>query len=371
MKRRPAQLRWVAVLALAGAMPLGCSKGAPPRPAPSSRIRIEAHKSPQALASGSGDLGRAVESVVDQVTPSVVQLVAAMPERSSHEPPKSLGGEPFTVMRAGPLGSGVVVGHNLVLTTGHVIEHAGDLRVRLSAGRELDATVIARDESHDLALLQVRGETLPLRPLALGASSPHAGEVVLAVGDLYGMGPSVTVGVVSNPPGDKASDTLETDAAINLTNTGGAIVNLRGELVGIANAKLTEERGMRGLSYATTAQVIQPLINGLRVGDQPLRDHEQALAASALRGVGTEDLDPGLREKFSISENLSHGAVVTSVDPHSPAARVGIEPGDVIVEVDFVPVLSSGMFAAASRADGPLLLLVVRGTHAAYVLVHP
>ncbi len=375
-RRRPQRLRWLAIVALStGASVAGCSGRVEPRPAATSKIRIVEHgkKGPGAAQRTPPDLARAVESVLEQIGPSVVQLTADMPQKSAHEPLRSLEGDPFVVMRAGPLGSGVIVGHNLVLTAGHVVEHAGELRARLQDGRELPATVIARDGTHDLALLQVRGDLGPLRALPVGSGAPRAGEMVMAIGNLYGLGPTVTVGVVSSTPGEEKSpsETLETDAAINLTNTGGPIVNLRGELVGIANAKLTEQRGMRGLSYATSTEVIGPLLTGLKVGDEPLREQASAMKASALRGLATDDIDPELRKRFAISDNLSHGAVVTSVEPKSPAAAVGIEPGDVVVEVDFVPVLSSGMFVQAAAVDGPLLLLVVRGNAAAYVLVHP
>ncbi len=318
-----------------------------------------------------------IVEVMTHVAPSVVQLLAAMPPRSAHTPVRALEGEPFVIVRAGPLGTGVVVGHDLVLTTSHVVERAGALRARTAEGVELPAAIVARDRAHDLALLRVSGPLGRALPIAIGAQAPQAGELVLALGDLYGLGPTVTVGVVSHSsprPGPSAplvTATLETDAVINLTNTGGPIVNARGELVGIANAKLTEQRAMRGMGYAVAASAIEPLVRSVSASlDTPLRNGEPE-QAGALRGIATASLGASQRETYAISENVSHGAVVTRIDSASPAAKVGVEPGDVIVEVDFTPVLDDRFFAQAAEREGPLLILIVRGNAAAYVLVHP
>ncbi|MBM4360764.1 MAG: serine protease, partial [Deltaproteobacteria bacterium] len=158
---------------------------------------------------------------------------------------------------------------------------------------------------------------------------------------------------------------------VNLTNTGGPIVNLAGELVGIASAKLTEKRGMRGLGYGIPAHAAQPLLAGATAGDVMLR-RSPPLDRNPLRGLDAANLDESVRHRFAISDDIEHGAVITTVTADSPAARVGVEAGDVILEVDFEPILStSGFERAVGEGAGPILVLVVRGNAATYVLLHP
>jgi S1-C subfamily serine protease len=339
--------------------------------------RVEAPRPcPCALADESlrgPDLRSQVESVVRSVAPSLVQLSAPMPPRNGHLPLRVVAGSAFEIMRAGPLGTGVLVGPRLVLTAGHVVEHARALRARFPDGREHTATTVARAPAHDLVLLQLSGDPDGAKPVPIASAAPGAGEWVIALGELYARGPTVSVGVVT--AGADASRTdegpLELDVAVNLTNTGGPIVNLAGEVVGIASAKLTEQRGMRGLGYGLPARTAKPMVTSVTAGDAPLRP-TPAPDQNPLRGMRTADLDGSLRKRFAISDDIEHGALVTDVTTTSPAAVVGVEAGDVIVEIDFEPIFSSSGFERAlADATGPLLVLFVRGNAATYVLLHP
>jgi S1-C subfamily serine protease len=355
-------------------LPCGCVT-VPPREASDATppIRTTTTVTPVTTTASHAEFGQPIEALVARVTPSIVQLSAPMPPRLSHVPLRVVEGDPFEVVRAGPLGTGVAVGHGLLLTAAHVVEHATSLRVRTASGKEHIATVVSRDPARDLALLRIHGDSAELPALALCATPPAAGEWLAVVGNLYGRGPTVSVGVVGAGPrmGKSNAEAIESDVAVNLTNTGGPMLNMQGEIVGIANAKLTEQRGMRGLGYGTAAGAASALLANQRLSDAPLR-RADTTKPTALRGITTDDLSTELRKRFSLSADLNHGAVVTRVDDDSPAAAIGIEPGDVFVEVDFAPVWTSDGFAQANAGGGgPLLVLVVRGNAAAYVLLNP
>lgn len=325
------------------------------------------------LAKGTPEAARRVEDLVARLRPALVQLFAPMPRRHAQAPLRALAGDPFEITRAGPLGTGVLVGRKLVLTAGHVVDRTSDVRVRLHGGRELPATLVGRSLERDLALLELGGSPGALVAAAIRDEPPRAGEWLVALGNLYGAGPTAALGVVTSASGDSTGDaeTVETDLAVNITNTGGPLVDLEGRVVGIANAKLTEARGMRGLGYGTAARAAFSLLANATTTDAPLRTVPTP-DRSPLRGVTTDELRPDLRRLYGIREEIGHGAVAVGVESTSPAASVGIEPGDVFVEVDFAPIWSADAFVDASReASGPLLVLVVRGNSAAYVLLRP
>lgn len=367
------QLWWLALGSLVATV--ACQRPAPthgvakPPSCPCRRLGATLAASPRP------DAGlTSVDSVVRQVAPSLIQLSAPMPSRPGHSPLRVVAGRALQVIRAGPLGTGVLVSPRLVLTAAHVVEYASEIKARLSNGRELNASVVSRAPEHDLVLLRLSadaGDDTP--PVPIAQAEPLPGDWVVALGALYARGPTVSVGVVVSRGANPETETqpIELDAAVNLTNTGGPVVNLAGELVGVASAKLTERRGMRGLGYARSARCAVPMLANLTASEGPLRATPPP-DPNPLRGVTAANLDEELRVRFAISEDLEHGVVVTEVTPLSPAAELGIEPGDVILEVDFEPVLFDAMFERAlADASGPVLVLFVRGNAATYVLVHP
>ena len=231
------------------------------------------------------------------------------------------------------LGSGVIVspeGH--ILTNNHVIEEADDIEVVLTDGRRTAAKVIGTDPDTDLALLKISLDKLPV--IVLGQSEQlQVGDVVLAIGNPFGVGQTVTSGIVSalgrNQLGINTFENfIQTDAAINPGNSGGALVDVNGHLMGINTAIYSRSGGNMGIGFAipvsTAQQVMRELISKGRV-------------TRGWIGVEPQDLSPELAASFNLPSRNGQalqGVVITGVLQNGPAAKAGIRPGDVIVQVD-------------------------------------
>ena len=232
------------------------------------------------------------------------------------------------------LGSGVIVdaARGYVLTNHHVIEGADEVSVTLSDGRTLAAEFVGSDADTDVALMKipVSAGGAPLRAMRLADSSAlEVGDFVVAVGNPFGVGQTVTSGIVSavgrsNVPGVGFQNFIQTDASINPGNSGGALVNLRGELVGINAASFNPRGSMAGnigLGFAIPANLARDVM-------------EQLVANGEVRrgtlGLDSQDLDDRLAASLGLDAG-SRGAVVTRVYPDSAAAEAGLQPGDVIV----------------------------------------
>ena len=231
------------------------------------------------------------------------------------------------------LGSGVIVspeGH--ILTDNHVIEEADDIEVVLTDGRRTAAKVIGTDPDTDLALLKISLDKLPV--IVLGQSEQlQVGDVVLAIGNPFGVGQTVTSGIVSalgrNQLGINTFENfIQTDAAINPGNSGGALVDVNGHLMGINTAIYSRSGGNMGIGFAipvsTAQQVMRELISKGRV-------------TRGWIGVEPQDLSPELAASFNLPSRNGQalqGVVITGVLQNGPAAKAGIRPGDVIVQVD-------------------------------------
>ncbi len=234
--------------------------------------------------------------------------------------------------RSTSLGSGVIVdprGH--VLTNHHVIEGADEVLVALADGRTTEARLVGADPETDLALLRIDLPDLPR--ITVGRSKQlRVGDVVLAIGNPFGVGQTVTLGIVS-ATGRKElgistfEDFIQTDAAINPGNSGGALVNARGELVGISTAIFTRSGGSQGVGFAIPTHV------ALRVLEDLVR---YGRVIRGWLGVEIQDLTPALAESFGLDR--PQGALVAGVLPGGPAERAGIRPGDVLVAVEGEPV---------------------------------
>ena len=223
------------------------------------------------------------------------------------------------------LGSGVVVsGDGYILTNHHVVDGADDIVVEFSDQRQLDAQLVGSDEPSDLALLKVEGSNLPA--LVLGDSDAvRVGDVVLAVGNPLGVGQTVTSGIVSAKgrstyAGDGSyEDFLQTDAPINQGNSGGPLVNTRGELVGINSQILSPSGGNIGIGFAIPANMAKYVMNELRTNGSVRR---------ARLGVSIQPVTSDLAESLGLKAVA--GAIINSVDAGSAAARAGMKVGDVI-----------------------------------------
>jgi len=238
--------------------------------------------------------------------------------------------------REDSLGSGVIVSPDgYILTNNHVVEGATDVRVTLSDKRQLKAKVIGTDPKTDIAVLKVEGSGFPA--ITIGDSSKvQVGDYALAVGDPFGVGQTVTMGIISamnrgNLGIEDYEDFIQTDAPINPGNSGGALVNDRGELVGINTAILSHgSGGNEGIGFAIP-------INMARNVMSQILDHGKV--NRAYLGIMVQDITPGISKAMNLKD--MKGVLVGDVTPSGPASRSGVQRGDVILEVNGKPMEDS------------------------------
>ena len=277
---------------------------------------------------------------VRRATPSVVNVFTSKEVRSPRHPllddplfRRFFGDQiPDDAQRATSLGSGVIISANgYILTNNHVVEAADDIEVLLTDGKKLRARLMGSDPETDLAVLRVDAEKLPA--IALGSSDAlRVGDVVLAIGNPFGVGQTVTAGIVSalGRAGlgiNTFENFIQTDAAINPGNSGGALIDARGGLIGVNTAIYSRSGGSMGIGFAI------PVSTAKIVMDQLIK------TGSVTRGwIGVEmqDITPAIAESFSL-EN-TQGAIIAGVLRGGPAYKAGIKPGDVLLEIDGRPV---------------------------------
>jgi serine protease Do len=230
------------------------------------------------------------------------------------------------------LGSGVIISANgYIVTNNHVVDGAKQVTVTLSDGRELQARVVGRDPQTDIAVVKVSASDLPAITFA-ASRKVEVGDRVLAIGNPFGIGETVTTGIVS-ATGRRAGiglayeDFIQTDAAINPGNSGGALVDVEGRLVGINTAILSRSGGFQGVGLAVPADLVGNVADNLVAHGKVVRGY---------LGVGIQDLTPGLADQFGIKATA--GALVTDVRSGSPGAKAGLRSGDVITALDGQPV---------------------------------
>ncbi len=227
------------------------------------------------------------------------------------------------------LGTGVIIDakRGLVVTNNHVIANAHQITVNLRDGRKFQAELIGTDPETDVAVIKIPAKNLTAIKLA-DSDKLRVGDFVVAIGNPFGLGQTVTSGIVSalGRTGlgiEGYEDFIQTDASINPGNSGGALVNLRGELVGINTAIFSQSGGNVGIGFAIP-------INMVTMVTEQLVEHGQV--HRGLIGAQTQDLDPELADAFGIEQRS--GAVVVDIAPGSPAEKAGLIPGDVIIEVN-------------------------------------
>jgi serine protease Do len=225
------------------------------------------------------------------------------------------------------LGSGVIVtGDGYILTNNHVVDGASEVRVKLSDGRDLKATVVGRDPKTDLALLKVDATHLPVIPMG-DSSRLQVGEPVMAIGNPFGLEQTVTTGIVSatgrvigEGPYD---DFIQTDASINPGNSGGPLINSQGQVVGINTAIFSQSGGSVGIGFAIPAKLAESVVTQLAESGHVVR---------GWLGVAIQPVTPDLAKSFNLSAPT--GALVSSVVDGSPAMGAGVKQGDIITEYD-------------------------------------
>lgn len=249
------------------------------------------------------------------------------------------------------LGSGVIVSPNgYILTNNHVVEGADDIEVILNDTRKAKAKIIGTDPETDLAILKIELDKLPI--IVLGSSdTAQVGDPVLAIGNPFGVGQTVTSGIVSalgrNQLGINTFENfIQTDAAINPGNSGGALVDTQGRLLGINTAIYSRSGGSMGIGFAI------PVSTGKQVLESILKDGQ---VTRGWIGVEPQDLSPELAETFGLKPGALNGGgvIITGVLQNGPAAQAGIMPGDVILDVAGQPVRTVSELLTAVAALKP------------------
>ncbi len=250
--------------------------------------------------------------------------------------------------RASSLGSGVIVSpEGYILTNHHVIEAADEIEIALADGRKSKGHVIGSDPETDLAVVRVNMQGLPT-PMTFGHSdSARVGDIVLAIGNPFGVGQTVTMGIISalgrsHLGINTFENFIQTDAAINPGNSGGALVDASGNLIGINTAIVSRTGGSLGIGFAITASVAKQIM-------------EQIVQTGGVTrgwiGVEVQDLTPELAESFKRPN--TNGALIAGVLKGGPADRAGIKPGDILVAVDGKPVIDSSTMLNLIAALSP------------------
>jgi serine protease DegQ len=249
--------------------------------------------------------------------------------------------------RASSLGSGVIVSpEGYILTNHHVIEAADEIEVALADGRKAKARVIGSDPETDLAVVRVDMQGLPT--IIFGQSdSAQVGDIVLAIGNPFGVGQTVTMGIISalgrtHLGINTFENFIQTDAAINPGNSGGALVDTTGNLIGINTAIVSRSGGSLGIGFAITASVAKQIM-------------EQIIQSGGVTrgwiGVEVQDLTPELAESFKRPN--TNGALIAGVLKGGPADRAGVKPGDILVAVDGKTVIDSSTMLNLIAALSP------------------
>jgi serine protease Do/serine protease DegQ len=235
------------------------------------------------------------------------------------------------------VGSGVIIDADkgYVLTNFHVVDKATDISVTLKDRRTFTAKVVGKDQETDVALLQINAKGLTALPVG-DSSAMRVGDYVIAVGNPFGLGQTVTSGIISamgrsgmNIEGYE--DFIQTDAAINPGNSGGALVNLKGQLIGINTAIVGPSGGNVGIGFAVPTSMAMSVVDQLEKNGKVERGRI---------GVAVQDLTPDLANNLGI-DTTKGGAVVSRVENGTPAESAGIKAGDVVVALNHTPVASS------------------------------
>lgn len=235
-------------------------------------------------------------------------------------------------------GSGVIVdaGDGIVMTNYHVVKNSEEVRVSLTDGRSFKAKLVGSDPELDIAILQIDADNLTQVTIA-DSSQLEVGDFVVAIGNPFGLGQTVTTGIVSalgrSGLGIEGYENfIQTDASINPGNSGGALVNLAGELVGINTAIIAPSGGNVGIGFAIPA-------NMAKASMTQIVKHGEVRRGQV--GIGIQDITPDLRDAFDL-KNGQLGVLVTNVVEGSPADKAGIKSGDIILQVDGKNTISTG-----------------------------
>jgi Do/DeqQ family serine protease len=347
-----------AVLILGAAAPLGLS--------------AQEQSSTRRVPSSANELRLSYAPVVHRAAPAVVNVYAAKTVTVRGNPlfddpifrrffgvPGAPGGAGDQIQRS--LGSGVLVDPaGLVVTNNHVIEGADQVRVSLADKREFEAEMVLKDSRSDLAVLRIKAEKERFPALEFADSDAlEVGDVVLAIGNPFAVGQTVTHGIVSAVARTQVGITdyqffIQTDAAINPGNSGGALIDLSGRLVGINTAIFSRSGGSQGIGFAIPANMAKVVVASAKSGGSTVK---RPWLGARLQAVTPEIAD-------SLGLKRPSGALIASVTPTSPAARAGLKSSDLIIAIDGQPVEDANAFDyrfATKPIGGSARLGIVRG----------
>jgi Do/DeqQ family serine protease len=321
----------------------------------------------QTLPSSRQEITLTFSPVVKRAAPAVVNVYASRIEQARQNP---LANDPFwgrffgnaprdNVARS--LGSGVIVeSDGLIVTNNHVIENMTQVKVALQDKREFEAEILLRDPRTDLAVLKLKGVNEKLAALELGdPEKSEVGDLVLAIGNPFGVGQTVTQGIISALArsqvgvGDYQSF-IQTDAAINPGNSGGALVDMRGALLGINTAIFSRSGGSHGIGFAIPSPMVRVVLASAKAGSKIVR--------RPWLGLKTENVTSEIAESLGLSRPA--GVLVKGVLENSPALKAGLKAGDVITKIDDTQVDEPDSFGyrlAIKPLNSNASLTVLRG----------
>ncbi len=251
------------------------------------------------------------------------------------------------------LGSGVIVSdQGYILTNNHVIEGAADIQVALRDGRSIEAVLVGTDSDTDLAVLKINMQGLPA--ITFGSSENlRVGDVVLAIGNPFGVGQTVTIGIASATGRNRVGistfeNFIQTDAAINPGNSGGALINAFGQLVGINTAIFSRSGGSQGIGFAIPVDLAKEVMSQII---------ETGHVVRGWLGVEGQDITPQLAESFGLQG--VRGVIIAGVQRNGPASQAGLRPGDILTHINGQPAIDSktSMGLIASFAPGTRITL--------------
>jgi len=284
--------------------------------------------------------------MLKRVTPAVVNIATSSTIRIQENP---LFNDPFfrhffeqpsqpRQRKSQSLGSGVIIDakNGYIITNNHVIDKADEIKVTLINGKTYDAKLIGTDPDSDVAVIQIKAKKITAIPLA-NSEKHHVGDFVVAIGNPFGLGQTVTSGIISAMERsglgiEGYENFIQTDASINPGNSGGALVNLRGELIGINTAIFSKSGGNIGIGFAIPVNMAYDIMQQLIKYGEVKRGR---------LGAQAQDLTQQLAQAFNIP--FRRGAVVSHVEKDSPADRAGLKPGDIVTEINGKSVRNANM----------------------------
>jgi len=295
--------------------------------------------------------GESIADITERVLPSVVNISMTKVTKMSASPMPFMpffGPQGQEDRREQGMGSGVIVSKDgYILTNNHVVADAQEIKVTTSDRKNYTATIVGTDPKSDLAVIKLKGDVSNLTPVEFGDSGRlRLGDVVLAIGNPFGVGQTVTMGIVSAKGRtdlgiETYEDFIQTDAAINPGNSGGALINGEGKLVGINTAILSRSGGYQGIGFAIPSNMASPIMDSLKKSGKVIR---------GWLGVAIQDVDQELADAMKLP--AATGILLSDVKPGTPAAKAGLARGDVVLKVDGKVVDTSGQFRNVIAASG-------------------